>query len=136
MIETDINAVQAAVYRFFLGLDRRDHHMVAELMARTGVWHRQGVQLMGPDAVLAALEERDAKRHTAHTITNLWLESMTANSARARYYLVAYETKLDEMNKESVPKLLGIRECIDDFILEDGNWRVQNKQSTRLLPSQ
>lgn len=136
MMQADLNAIGAVVYRFFLGLDQRNNESVAALMAKEGVWHRQGVDLVGPAGVLAALEKRDPKRRTAHTVTNLWVESATRDAASVRYYLVAYETTIDAQGRESGPKLLGVRESTDDLILEDGSWRVLRKHSRRFLPSE
>ncbi|HEY0294427.1 MAG TPA: nuclear transport factor 2 family protein [Bordetella sp.] len=136
MTEVDLNAVSAAVYRFFLGLDQRDNQGVAALMAREGVWHRQGAELVGPQAVLQALEKRDPKRRTAHTVANLWVEAATPQTARVRYYLIAYETTVDAQGRESEPKMLGVRESTDDLILEDGAWRVRRKHSRRFLPAE
>lgn len=136
MTEIDLNTIHAVVYRFFLGLDRRDNHMVAGLMAEEGVWHRQGSQLIGRAEVLAALEARDPKRRTAHTVTNLWIESATLRTVRVHYYLIAYETVLDNEGREGSPKMLSVRQGTDDLVLEGGSWRVQSKQSRRLLPAE
>ena len=136
MAEADLNAIGAVVYRFFLGLDQRDNQGVAALMAEDGVWHRQGVELAGPAAVLAALEKRDPKRRTAHTVTNLWVESATREAARVRYYLVAYETTVDAQGRESEPRMLGVRDSTDDLVLENGSWRVRRKHSRRFLPAE
>ena len=136
MAEADLNAIGAVVYRFFLGLDQRDNQGVAALMAEDGVWHRQGVELAGPAAVLAALEKRDPKRRTAHTVTNLWVESATREAARVRYYLVAYETTVDAQGRESEPRMLGVRDSTDDLVPENGSWRVRRKHSRRFLPAE
>lgn len=136
MSEIDLNAIESVVYRFFLGLDQRDNQSVAALMARDGVWHRQGAELVGPSAVMDALENRDPKRRTAHTVTNLWVETATPKAARVRYYLVAYETTVDAQGHESALRMLGVRDGMDDLVLEDGNWRVLRKKSRRFLPAE
>lgn len=128
----DVNALAAVVYQFFGGLDRRDHQTTAELMAGDGTWERQGTRLVGPQAVLEALAQRDPRRRTAHLVTNLWIEQATPTSARLRYYMTAYETS----DVASQPKMLGVRDCTDDLVLEDGRWRIQWKKSHLFMPAQ
>jgi len=135
MTEIDLNGIAALVYRFFLGLDRRDDQAVAALMAKQGVWNRQGEELIGPAAVLAALGTRDTKRRTAHTVANLWAESVNSKTACVHYYLIAYETRLDEAGVESQPRMLGVRQCTDEWVVEDRHWRIARKQSHRILPA-
>ncbi len=126
----DTPVLASIVYKFFRGLDTRDNEGVARLFALEGVWVRQGTPLTGPDAIRAALEQRDPARGTAHLITNLWLDQATTTSARVRFYLTAYETPpgIDTLH------LHGTRDCLDEFILEAGEWRIWRKTSTPLLP--
>ena len=44
-----------AVIRFYAALDAGRMDEVAQAFASDGVWHRQGAQLRGPDAVSRAL---------------------------------------------------------------------------------
>jgi hypothetical protein len=129
------NACSTLVYQFFGGLDRRDHHLVANLMAHDGVWHRQGKELRGPSAVLTALEERDSARKTCHLVTNLYVEQDTQATARVRYYMTAYETLAAADGAASAPRMLGVRECTDDLVLEEGYWRIECKKSHLVMPA-
>src|SRR5690606_6419798 len=88
----ETQALVAVVYRFFSGLDRRDTQAVGGLMADDGAGNRQGTELVGPDAVRAALAQRDPRRQTAHIVSNLWIEQATPDTARVRFYMTAYET--------------------------------------------
>jgi hypothetical protein len=132
----DTNALASVVYRFFAGLDCRDHAGTAALVATDGSWHRQGTVLAGRAAVLAALEKRDPQRQTAHLITNLWVEHTTAETARVRFYLTAYETVTAVDGATGAPQMLGVRDCTDDLVLEDGEWRIACKNSRRFLPAE
>ena len=132
---SDVDLLSEVVFRFFSGLDQHDHRSVAQLMARKGTWHRQGVQLVGPEAVLTALEQRDPKRHTAHLVSNLRVETVGENSARLRYYMTAFESVADANQTLGPPKMAGVRDCTDDLILEDGHWRIGCKRSQLLLPA-
>jgi hypothetical protein len=129
------NACSTLVYQFFGCLDRRDHQFAANLMARYGIWHRQGQVLRGPAAVLAALEERDPARKTCHLVTNLQVEQATQENARVRYYMTAYETLTAADGVSSAPKMLGVRECTDDLVLEGGHWRIECKKSHLVMPA-
>lgn len=128
----DTQTLTNIVYEFFRGLDSRDNDAVASLFARDGVWVRQGIPLQGPDAVRVALEQRDPGRHTAHLVTNLWVEQATENTARVRFYMTAFETT----QTASTPQMLGVRDSVDDFVLEEGGWRIARKESRRMLPPQ
>ena len=50
--DADYHACARATLSFFHALDTRRYEDVAALMARDGVWLRQGVELAGPAAVL------------------------------------------------------------------------------------
>jgi len=131
----NVDVLSTVVYQFFAGLDRRDHQSSARLMARSGTWHRQDTEIVGPNAVLAALEKRDPKRQTGHLVTNLWIEQATETTVRLRYYLTAFETMTASDGTTSRPKMLGVRDCIDDLVLEEGQWRIGCKKSHLFLPA-
>ena len=128
----DTNVLASVVCQFFSALDTRDHRQAAELMARDGTWLRQGVELVGRDAILKALEQRDPQRATAHLVSNLRIESADENRARVRFYMTAYETRPGVTS----PQLLGIRDSTDDLVFEEGGWRIWRKDSRRVLPSE
>ncbi|MDH0686357.1 nuclear transport factor 2 family protein [Achromobacter animicus] len=131
-----IHTFAAVVYQFFGGLDRRDHVSTSQLMATGGTWQRQGTDLVGPAQVLAALEKRDPRRQTAHLVNNLWVDGASATRARLRYYMTAYETTTAPDGTVSAPQMLGVRDCTDELVLEDGQWRIWWKKSYRLLPAE
>lgn len=130
MSAPDTNTLARVIYQFFHGLDARNNNAVARLMSRDGIWMRQGTALKGPDAVRKALDERDPNRRTAHVISNLYVEDSTLNTARVRFYITAFETNSDT----SVAQMLGVRESIDELVLEDGEWRIAFKESRRIVP--
>lgn len=136
MTSHDFNTIAAVVYRFFAGLDTRDHAASAALMAENGIWNRQGNELAGSAAVLAALEKRDPKRQTAHIVTNLWIEDATANTARVRFYMSAYEIQTGNDGQTGAPQFLGVRACIDELVKEGDQWRILMKTSRRFLPAE
>lgn len=133
MFDSDELACQAVVFSFFHALDTRAHEAAAALMAPEGVWMRQGETLLGPGAVLDALNTRPPERTTAHIITNLRLEAKEAGRVQAYFYLTAYETRTDGEAAADI-RLLGIRDCCDDLVRLPQGWRILKKQSRRQLP--
>ena len=126
----DTQTLANIVYKFFRALDSRDNDVVVSLFARDGVWVRQGISLLGPEAVRAALEQRDPARHTAHLVTNLRVEQATEGTARVRFYMTAFETTASN----PASQMLGVRDSVDDLVLQEGHWRIARKESRRLLP--
>ncbi|MGE4240980.1 nuclear transport factor 2 family protein [Ramlibacter sp.] len=126
----DEHACFSTVLRFFGALDRGDADGCASLMAKQGVWDRQGKKLQGPDGVREAVSQRVASRRTAHTISNLLFEPVGADRAKVTFLLVAYEATLEEGAAAApVGKLAGIRQCTDVFVREDGAWRIEDKST-------
>ena len=127
-------AATALVMQFFRGLDTRDHASVAALMAPDGVWVRQGTPLVGPEGVMAALEQRPLNRVTCHLITNLWAEHLDEQRARLNFYLTAYEGTL-ENGTITGSRMLGVRFCTDELVYLDNAWRIKNKSSVAQMPA-
>lgn len=121
------------VLAFFSALDQRRHDEVAALMAPDGVWHRQGQALVGPQAVAAALAERDPARETAHIVTNLHAASDQDGRVRVHFYLLAYESRTAP-GDDATPRLVSIRSCTDEWIDTQAGWRLAQKTSRCHLP--
>jgi len=130
----DCQAAGQQVLAFFAALDQRRHDAVAAMMASDGVWQRQGRALVGPQAVAAALAERDPARETAHIVTNLRTESLGPGRVRVRFYLLAYESRTDGGPADAAPRLVAIRACVDELVAEAAGWRIASKTSHRHLP--
>ncbi|AZY48213.1 nuclear transport factor 2 family protein [Bordetella avium] len=118
------------VLNFFAALDERRHDDVAALMASDGVWYRQGRELIGPQAVAQALAQRDPARETAHVVSNLRAEMTGPDSARLRFYLLAY----DGRSGDDAPRLVAIRFCEDELRHTSAGWRFTKRSSQRHLP--
>jgi len=81
---------QYLLFKFYYCLDTRDYHGAAALFHPDGVWVRQGGQLLGPPAILAALALRSATLVIHHVITNQFVESVDADHASVTSYITAY----------------------------------------------
>ncbi|MEO6985770.1 MAG: nuclear transport factor 2 family protein [Paralcaligenes sp.] len=120
---------------FFHFLDTRCYSDVAALMAPNGVWLRQGQKLVGPDAVLAALNARSATRTTCHAVSNIRValfEQAGQRHARVFFYLTAYDDS-DSPERTGL-HLVAIRDCCDELIETEDGWRILEKSSSRHLP--
>ncbi|CAB3627809.1 nuclear transport factor 2 family protein [Achromobacter pestifer] len=125
-------ACEDVVLRFFHALDTRRHEAAAALMAKDGVWMRQGRRLSGPEEVLAALNARAPERSTCHVITNLRLADLGETEATVIYFLTAYDSVPAEQG--GAPRLVSIRECRDILRKTEEGWRLADKSSRRHLP--
>ena len=86
----DDAACRDLVVRALRSLDERDYDGVASRFAADGVWERGGASLVGPKAVLAALESRPADLDTRHITANMTVDFETDQAATVRYNLLAY----------------------------------------------
>lgn len=81
--------VSQTVHQLFQHLDEGEFVEMAALFAPDGVWCRQGVDLVGPAAVLDAMRQRPAGLSTRHVVANM-IVGGDAGIATARYYLTVY----------------------------------------------
>lgn len=134
--EADRCACARVTLSFFHALDTRRYEDVAAFMAPDGIWLRQGAELEGPAAVLAALQARPASRTTCHVVTNLRVEAEAGHApqrARVHFYLTAYD---DADPSGHGMRLVAIRDCCDELVRTEQGWRVWRKSSRRHLPVQ
>ena len=126
---------QQAVLRFYAALDRSDYEGVASGMAPDGVWHRQGKELRGPDAVRAALRERPAGRVTAHLVQNLVVDFPGEDEAEARYMTLVYrhDGAPDAEGPAPLGPPLSIAAGTDRLRRQGGAWLVVERRSRRLF---
>jgi ketosteroid isomerase-like protein len=118
------------VLDFFYFLDAGDGDGTAALFTCDGVWLRNGNALRGPDEIRGAVEGRPAGRKTAHLVSNVRVETVSADLARVRFYLAAYEG----IEGGAPMRLAGIRRCVDVLMCRDGRWKLTSKTSERVLP--
>lgn len=78
------------VLRFFHHLDAGEYDRLVALMAPDGVWHRQGKELRGRDAIMEAMRARPAGLLTQHNATNLVVDAVDADHATATVYLTVF----------------------------------------------
>lgn len=123
----------AVVHGFFDALDMHAHDRALALFAADGVWERQGNTLAGRAAIGAALEQRSPQRRTFHAVCNPVVSLESPNQATVRFYLMAYETQLDQDRSQPLAPI-GIRRCEDRLTHDGHTWRIAHKASQAHLP--
>lgn len=124
---------QQHIHGFYAALDAGDAEAVSQAFAESGVWHRQGAVLQGPQAVRAALADRPAQRVSAHLVNNLVVTPVSATEATAGYLTLVFRN--DGPHAAGAPAELGGAYVIswnDDHLRrgDDGRWRYVGKQSS------
>lgn len=82
--------VESVIFRFFLHLDEQEYDQLAQLMAPTGTWLRNGALLKGPEGVREAMRSRPAGFTTRHLITNVIVDVADDDHADATYYMTVF----------------------------------------------
>lgn len=133
-----ILACQQAVHRFYAALDAGELASVAACMAEHGVWHRQGQELIGPQAVSLALAGRPPGRMTAHLVQNLVIDLQDLMRARVRYMTLVYRFDAAEQGLAVAPLALPLSISVHEDELEcsaTGTWLFTDKRSLRRFAS-
>ncbi|MFM0284489.1 nuclear transport factor 2 family protein [Paraburkholderia sediminicola] len=117
-------ALTLLVNRFFVCLDDRRYADLAGLFAASGVWHRQGVALEGPEKICEALQTRPVSLTTRHLVTNVVPVVESADMAQAAMYVTVFA---DDGPQATGPLPMALPLQIGDyrarFVLRD-EWRI------------
>lgn len=116
---------------FFGAIDQHRYEDVAALMAKDGVWHRQGKVLAGRDAVLEAMRQRNTAMATAHLVTNLIIER-SAGGATLTFHGVGLGYEGPKGRPYPIVGPAQIARYVADCVQEDGAWKIA-KMSNEVL---
>jgi hypothetical protein len=96
------------------------------MFAPDGVWHRQGKQLRGPDAVMDAMKQRPAGFTTRHLITNVIVDVDGSDAASARFYMTVFVHEGTEAPKAAVPMAvpMHVSSFEQKFVNRGGQWLI------------
>jgi uncharacterized protein (TIGR02246 family) len=129
MSDTDIRqACTDVASRFFRCLDRRQYDELADLFAPDGTWFRQGAELRGRDAIVAALAQRPAALVTRHLLSNVWVDIITQDAVHVHYDVSVYT-----QSGTSPPRHAQILSGIDRLIRVRDAWRIERKEAQPAL---
>jgi uncharacterized protein (TIGR02246 family) len=127
--DTDIRqACTDVTNRFFRCLDRRQYEELADLFTPDGAWVRQGTELRGRAAIVAALAERPAALATRHLVSNVWVDVVTPETAHAHYDVSVYT-----QSGASPPRHAQILSGIDRLVRVGDAWRIDRKEAQPAL---
>ena len=104
---------------------------IAELFTEDGVWEGPGVRMDGQDEIRRFFSDRAAvtRRTSRHVITNVAIDLLSADTARALSYLVNF--RHDSRGEVTlpvpadVPKYVG--EYNDQFVRTADGWRFHER---------
>jgi hypothetical protein len=118
--------IEKLIYEFFYCLDERHYRQLSDMFASDGVWHRQGKQLRGPDAVMDAMKQRPAGFTTRHLITNVIVDVAGSDAASARYYMTVFVHEGTEAPKAAVPMAvpMHVSSFEQKFVNRGGQWLI------------
>ncbi len=124
--------IQDLIYRFFLYLDEQNYDQLTKLMAPTGIWHRNGQALKGPEGVMEAMKTRPLGFTTRHLITNIMVNAADADHAAATFYMTVFAHTADVKPTGPVHIQLPVHVSIyrEKFVRTPQGWRIAELEGT------
>jgi hypothetical protein len=110
-------------------MDLGKYEETASLFTSDAVWVRGGVPVTGRDAILAALHKRPATDLSRHLVTNVLVQDVTAQSARATAVFVPLRGPLRPDGTVEMTGLSSVGDLEFEFRREAQGWRI-----SRLTP--
>jgi len=118
------------ILRFFRALDESNVEALLSVVAKDGVWVRQGTELAGHAAIRDAFAQRPANRTTLHLVTNLVVDVDGAATARATSYLTVH-AETGQAGREvcpaGPPKLIAVSNT--DLRRDEDGWKILTLRS-------
>jgi uncharacterized protein (TIGR02246 family) len=116
-------------------LDARDYAGYAALFARDGVWTGGFGSFTGPEAIQAMLEENLGQpeedfinKSSFHLMTTMVVD-VAGDTATARSRYLFYTA-----TPESRPNAAIAGRYVDEFVREDGHWKIQRRTTHGVIP--
>lgn len=106
------------VVRCLRALDARDYDTLANGFAADGTWDRGNEQLVGPEAVRAAMSRRPEGLETQHLASNMIVDTDGAEAATVSYTIAAYAQTADRPWH-----LHGLFRAVDRLTYTPAGWR-------------
>lgn len=119
--------------RFYAELDDRNYDGVLSCMASDGVWVRRGAEVVGHEAIAAALRSRPENFHTRHLVTNLQVEQVDDTHGSVTFYMMGHphigEIPAGTYVPIPHPHILAVYR--DTMVKRDGRWFIAEKRPLR-----
>ncbi len=114
------------VVRFFRALDDRDYGVLGSLLAKGGVWHRQGAELRSQADIEAAMAKRSPTMRIHHLLTNLYAEPRGEDEADVVGYMlvVRHDSGVEPAGPSPLQGLENIRTTRARLRKTSNGWRI------------
>ncbi len=121
---------------FYLYLDEKRYHELAQLFAEDGVWVRMKKELVGPAAILEAMTERESWK-TAHVVSNIMIDVVDDCNVETSQYVTLYRHEGQRGEKGPVPMTppRAILHHRDKMVRIGAAWKFQRKTSQPIMSS-
>jgi hypothetical protein len=117
-------------------LDHRNYRDIANLFAPDGVWIRHGARLVGPAAILGALEERPASQFTRHVTTGHFFTHVGETSAASiAYNMSYYSMDAAVLPAVYVPEQAMLLDFKDTYVRTPEGWRFALRDTALVMVS-
>jgi hypothetical protein len=122
------------LYKFYGFLDEKRYEEMSQLFLPHGSWVRLGKELVGPDAILAAMGER-GNWMTAHVVTNARINVIDKNNVETVQYITLYRQEGYDPSSGPAPVVppLGLLRHADQLVRHDGAWKFLRKTSRAIM---
>ncbi len=130
----DREEIRRLIQEYRRALDERDLHAFSMLFARGGTWKGRLGEATGPEAIRTMLEQTLDDNPPAPGPTLFHLNTDPAielDGDRATAALFWAHVRRDGVDAPEVPTLGYYN---DTLVKEDGRWRFQRREVTRLIP--
>lgn len=119
---------------FYMLLDEKRYDELAGLFAADGAWVRLGEELVGPDAIVAAMEEREDWL-TAHLVSNIRIDIIDADNVETTQYVTLYrqEGQAGADGPAPVVPPLGVLRHRDTLVRDGAGWKFKRKTSRAIM---
>ncbi|MBT3990328.1 MAG: SnoaL-like domain-containing protein [Rhodospirillaceae bacterium] len=123
------------VNKFYCLLDARNYDDLVNCFVADGVWKRQGNELEGRDAIMAAMQERGDTLVIRHIVTNIQVTIHDENTVSTSEYVTIYRYDSDEKLEGPAP-LDGpgvIFLYQDKMTKTDSGWQMTDKRGRPIM---
>ena len=122
------------VISFYNLLDEKRYAELADLFAPDGAWVRLGRALVGPNAIVEAMRERE-NWLTAHVVTNIRIEVIDADHAETTQYITLYRHEGWNEKDGPAPMILplAVLRHRDKLVRQGSEWKFQRKTSKAIM---
>ena len=123
------------VNRFYNSLDARLYDDLVICFSEDGVWKRQGNELRGHEAIMAAMHERSLNLVIRHVVTNIAVTVLDEDHAATQEYVTIYRHDTDEEIDGPAP-LDGpgvIFLYRDKMVRSKDGWKISDKRGKPIM---